>query len=730
MSSTRAFSFFRAGGFDQVRFETGQHFVNLDQLDWKLWVALACPTKGLHFDHRTLEFIDHDHDGRIRAPDLIAAVKWAAALLNDPDDFLKGLVELPLSAINVSVEEGKRVHDAAKTVLAGLGKPDASSISVADSEAAVKAFQGMAFNGDGIISPESAHTPAQRQVLLDVLDTVGGSIDKSGKLGVTAEQVKAFFDAVYQYVTWLTRSEADFTLMPLKGDTVLAFEKMKAVRIKIDDYFARCQLVAFDGRAALALNREEKEYLALAAKDLTITAEEIKVFPLARIEANKPLSLSGSVNPAWAEALTAFNLHTLRPLLGERAVLTQSDWEEVTRKLAPFETWQLSKVGVVVEKLGVERLKTLHQESARTSLDELFIEEKAQESTANSIDSVEKLVRYTRDLFRLANNFVNFKDFYERRRPAIFQVGTLFLDQRECELTLRVEDPAKHATLAQLSRAYLAYCDCSRLAAGEKMSIVAAFTNGTSDNLMVGRNGVFVDRDGKDWDATITKLVENPISVRAAFWSPYKKALRFVEEQVAKRASQAAAKSHTGMTSGVVAVGTTAAEAGKVPQEGRKFDVGVVAALGVAVGGITAAMGALLQAFFGLGRWMPIGILGLILIISGPSMLIAWLKLRQRNIGPLLDANGWAVNAPALLNIPFGRSLTRTARLPSGAKVDRRDPYEVKGLPWGLSLTVVFIVALVVLWRFGKFDAVLPRAITSEEVLHLGPDAGVPGDVK
>lgn len=110
MPSSRAFQFFRAGGFDQVRFESGQDLMSMDQLDWKLWVALACPTKGLAFDARTLELIDSDKDGRIRAPELIAAVKWAGGLLKNPDDFLKAPAELSLDSINVSADEGKRAH--------------------------------------------------------------------------------------------------------------------------------------------------------------------------------------------------------------------------------------------------------------------------------------------------------------------------------------------------------------------------------------------------------------------------------------------------------------------------------------------------------------------------------------------------------------------------------------------------------------------------------------------
>jgi hypothetical protein len=711
----RAFQFFRAGGFDQVRFESGQDFINLDQLDWKLWVALACPVKGLAFDQRTLELIDSDKDGRIRAPELIAAVKWAAGLIKNPDDFLKAPAELPLSAINVDTDDGKKVHAAAKSVLTGLGKADAASISVEDSAGAVKAFAALPFNGDGVVPAESAKTPEQKQLIQDILDTVGGADDQSGKKGVTAEKTAEFFKAVGEYLAWLAKGEQDATLMPLKAGTPAGYAALEAVRVKVDDYFARCRLAHFDGRAAAALNREEKEYLALAAKDLAITSDEIKSFPLSRIEAKRPLPLLDGVNPAWEAALATLASTAVTPLLGEQKALTEAQWTELKAKLAPFGAWQTSKVGGAVEKLGVERLKALDAQKAL--LDALFAEEKAQEPISQSIASVEKLVRFVRDLFRLANNFVSFKEFYERKSSgAIFQVGTLFIDTRACELTLRVDDAGKHATMAPLSRACLAYLDCSRPASGEKMSIVAAFTAGDSDFLMVGRNGLFKDRDGKDWDATITKLVDNPISVRQAFWSPYKKALRFVEEQVAKRAEAADKDANAKLTTGIDEVGKAGAD-GQAPKAPKKLDVGVVAALGVAVGGITAALGALLQAFFGLGLWMPLGVLGLLLLISGPSMLIAWLKLRQRNIGPLLDANGWAVNANAMLNIPFGASLTRVAKLPAGSKLDTQDPYAEARRPWKLYIALFVVLCLGIAWYLGKVDHLLPKAARSVEVL-------------
>ncbi len=47
---SKQWQFFRAGGFNQVALNSGADLMALDQLDQKLWVALACPTSGLEFD--------------------------------------------------------------------------------------------------------------------------------------------------------------------------------------------------------------------------------------------------------------------------------------------------------------------------------------------------------------------------------------------------------------------------------------------------------------------------------------------------------------------------------------------------------------------------------------------------------------------------------------------------------------------------------------------------------
>jgi hypothetical protein len=163
-------------------------------------------------------------------------------------------------------------------------------------------------------------------------------------------------------------------------------------------------------------------------------------------------------------------------------------------------------------------------------------------------------------------------------------------------------------------------------------------------------------------------VIENPISIRQAFWAPYKKLVRLIEEQVAKRAAAAEAASDAK----IGAAATAAATADKARPEPKKIDVGTVAALGVAFGAIGTLLATLAGYFSGILKlpfWQVcLALVGIVLLISAPSMLIAWLKLRQRNLGPILDANGWAINGRVKMNVPFGGSLTQVATLPPGAQ--------------------------------------------------------------
>lgn len=717
--------FFRAGGVDQVRLARGTDLKNLEQLDQKLWVALACPTSGLELDPRTLELIDTDRDGRVRAPELIAAVRFACQYLKNPDDLLERRASLKLSAIDDSTEEGKTLLSAAKQVLKNLGKEGEGAILADDLSEPAKIFENTRFNGDGVITELSADDEFSQAVLRDAMACIGSDSDRSGKLGISAAKLDEFFEELAKFAAWQAQASATPEILPLGRDaTALAADAVASIRPKVNDYFARCRLVAFEPRLAQMLNRKEEEYQAVVASDISLDASEVSGFPLAQVGPNRSLPLVSGVNPAHAAALKRLQELAVAPLLGAaKPSLSEDEWTALNQRLAPYEAWLANRQGTRVENLGLSRVQAISDSPARSVLRELITKDEALKAEAEGLENVERLVRFHRDLYLLCTNFVNFEHFYDgHKEPAVFQCGTLYLDQRTCRLCIRVSDPAKHAAMAGLSGAYLAYLDCTRPASGETMQIVVAFTNGDSDNLMVGRNGLFYDRKGRDWDATITKIVDSPISLRQAFWSPYKKFVRMIETQVAKRAASAEGESSANLSSlAENAVNTDKAAPGAAPATQKKIDVGSVAALGVAVGALGAFLTAIVGYATGILKMGPLAtigaVIGVMLMISMPSVVLAYITLRKRNLGPILDASGWAINAHARINVSFGASLTSLAKLPPGSRREARDPYADKGFPWFRTVTLVLLVLIGYYWFNGSFDRILPDHLDSAKVL-------------
>ena len=331
---------------------------------------------------------------------------------------------------------------------------------------------------------------------------------------------------------------------------------------------------------------------------------------------------------------------------------------------------------------------------------------------------LEKLLLLCRDFVMLLRNFVSFQDFYAKRTNpllgrgdandapwAIFQAGTLVIDQRACNLCIKVSDMAKHNAQAPDSGMYLIYCNCKHHATGQTMQIVAAMTVGDIRNLKVGKNALFYDRQGRDWEAEVVKIIDNPISIGQAFWSPYRKLGDWVSGLITKSAAEKEQKSFTDLTAKLQTPPAAGQAAQPVPFDIAKF-AGIFAAIGMAVGALGTFLTSLLAEvgeFAKNGWWaIPSLIICILLAISGPSMILAWMKLRKRNLAPLLNANGWVINADAIVNVLFGNTLTEQAQFPI---VKLNDPFAKKGLSkaskWSIAIAaILFGIGIAVLTMY------------------------------
>ena len=688
------------GGTSRVKITTGEDLAHLSELDPKMWTVLSCPVTGLEIDDKSLAYMDCDGDGKLRINDVICTSKWLTGAVNDLDILTEGKDSIDLSKLNRENETGLKLYNSSRQILENLGK-ESSEISLADTKDVAAIFARTRFNGDGVITEASTDDAQEKAAIAAAVAAFGGVADRSGAAGINAEMIENFYKALADYAAW---QEAAVEA-PFGADTEAAIAAYNALDAKVKDFFVRSRLAAFSPDSVAALDVQTSSIASISAENLTGKTEDIAAYPIARVNGKPEIDLTAPVNPAW-DAQFAF-LKNLA--FADKTVLTEADWTAVGAQFAAYTGWKAAKAGAAVEALGLDAVKKFLEEDKKAALLELVAKDAALAEEAANIEMVDKFLHILRDFYRLVRNFVTLHDFYDKDRavPAIFQSGRLIIDQRECRFCMKVSDMAKHNASAATSGMFLVYCDCTTKTKPGKLAIVAAVTVGEIGDLIVGKNAVYYDNAGLEWDAVITKIVDNPISIAQSFWSPYRRMAKTIENLINKSAADKDAKMMADATAKINAA-PAALPAGTDPKAAAAappFDIakfaGIFAALGMAVGMIGTALTALAKGIFELEWWqLLLALVGIMLVISGPAMVMAWLKLRRRNIAPLLNANGWAVNAASRIGIPFGETLTDAAKFP---KLKLKDPYAKKGLAtwkkWVISLSAL-VAAFLILWIF------------------------------
>ena len=702
------------GGCSRVKISSGNDIAHLDELDIKMWTVLSCPVKGLEIEEKSLKYMDRDADGKIRVNDVISVAKWMTGALKNPDLLLEGKDSVSIDEINADDATGLKLSKAAKQILANLGK-EGDRISLADTADSAAIFAKTRYNGDGIITVASTDDAAEKEVIAAAVAATGGSMDRSGEMGVTAAQLEQFYTELKAYSDWCAAEVA----APFADKTDAVIAAYQALDAKMKDFFMRSRLATFSPDSTSALDVQTSRIEAISAENLSAKGDEIASYPIARITGKEELDLTASINPAWA---AQFNVVKEAAIEAGKKTLTEADWAAIGAKFAAYTAWKAAKAGASVEGLGIGKVNEILKQDQKQALLDIVAQDLALKEEAENIDMVDMFLHMLRDFYRLLKNFITFHDFYNKDKKvgAIFQSGTLVIDQRACRFCMKVDNMGAHNAMAATSGMFLVYCDCTTKTSPAKLQIVAAVTVGEVGNLIVGKNAVYYDNAGVEWDAVITKVVDNPISVAQAFWSPYRRMSTAIENLINKSAAEKDAKMMADATAKINAAPTSLPAAPAAGAEGEAakpaatppFDIakfaGIFAAIGMAVGMIGTALSSLAMGIYALKWWqLVLSFLGLMLIISGPAMVLAWMKLRRRNIAPLLNANGWAVNAAAKISIPFGATLTDVAKYP---KLKLKDPYAKTGMPAWVKVLITLLIlggAAAAVWFFELYTYVM-----------------------
>ncbi|MFO0603711.1 MAG: hypothetical protein U0324_11085 [Polyangiales bacterium] len=684
MASMRFSNF---GGIHQFVVASAADLEQIDALDPARWAATSAPLADLHCDEGFLKYVDAESTGRVRVAQIVRARDWLFERLADRE-VVKGRHE----SIKLDAIKDEKLRAAAVRVDREQKAEDASKISLADVRAFKGGYSKFLANGDGVVPPDVVPEAEVAAFLKDVIAVVGSVKDRGGGDGVDTALLEKFKAQGRAYLDWKGKAKA---AAAWGDDTAGASALCAKLDAKLEEYFLHCDLLRQEAPAEATLKLKEDEVRALRAKDAAAIEAYLKASPLAAPNARGVLDLNAAVNSLYAADFADLRAKVLgRALGGDVRELTRDAWRKAKGTFDAWRAYESSKPAEpfdpVADKLAAYLDGPLPGRVAH------YVElDKAAAPELAEVDNLEKLLLYVRWLVELANNFVNFSAIYRPSETALVEMGSLVIDGRRLDFCVQVHDRAAHKAVASESLIFLVYAKImEKEAGGATFEVVAPVTGGEKGRLRPGKRGVFYDREGKEWDAQIEEIVENPISVREAMYAPFRRAWAFLNEKFESwvdSASEAQQKALSDKTEEAATTAQRNAEeaaerarqpppaapaAGAAPaaaapaSEGLNINALVVGG-GVALAGLGAVLAGLVNMLTSLSGWAAI--LGVVAAVLALSAFTAWLKLRRRDMSVLLEANGWAVNVHTKVTARIAKVFAYTPDLPKGATMDVTD---------------------------------------------------------
>ncbi len=350
---------------------------------------------------------------------------------------------------------------------------------------------------------------------------------------------------------------------------------------------------------------------------------------------------------------------------------------------------------------------------------------------------LERLILFQRWLFPFANNFVSMPDLYEVERRALYEQGTLIMAGREFSLAVLVTDRASHAALAAQASMFILYCRITGGQPTRSFEVAVPVTSGTTRGLFVGKRGIFRDIEGHEYDAQVVQVLQQPVSLYEAAVAPFRRVARFVTSRVeswSMASEQDFEARLTQRAEPLLPSGSPAFPGAPVPPPVAATSPGLTGSTGLLVGA-SVALAALGSAFaFIIHQLRAVtllqllfGILVLCVAAMLPAVLLAFIRIYNRDLAVVLEGAGWAMNDRLRLTRRLGALFTRRPSRPRGSRIDTRDQVEEallrlvereEGRGRALLLRLLRLLALlavgVLLWRFhAEIVAWVQRLLTT-----------------
>ncbi len=654
--------FRRIGGSSQLVIESADDFRNAYELDPAHWTLTSIPAKNLLCPADFLALIPQDASGRIHVKDVRALLKWIISAVSDLSDFITAAPALRLAALNTADADGQRAKETAELALKRIGAANASAITIEQINEFKTLVSNALQNGDGIIPPGPVKDEITAECIKFAMAAAGSQKDISGADGVGAAELDAFEGMLKGFLAWTDEGIArEKELFPYGSATAGLWSGFLGIASDVDDYFESCHALVYAG-ASEAGSRVSKN--TFDPNDSSSVEDFFKKAPLAPADPACILHMNERVNPNRAAALDAFFKAFRAAVPGDAASISEAEWTAFKAAIAPYGDWTGRKNTDKLDGLDLARLREVAASKAFENIRAMIAEDAVVSNNVTCCDLVRKVIICQTNLREFLNNFINMEALFSPEKRSFILAGKLVMNGYNFHMCMIVHDVAAHKKIAATSNVCVMYITVTTgtAPAVKSMNLAVAVTAGTMRRLFVGKSGVFYTPDGLIWDAVITDLIQQPVSLKEAILMPFYRIGDIIQAQAEKHFAAKTNAFEADVTKGVDA---KLAGGDQPKKEGGLNMPMLIMGGGVGIAALGSSFAFMAKSLQGVSIWRILAVLlGIFIIICAPFVILSLLKLFRRSLTRFLEANGCALNREMRLTLALGRIFTYVPRIP------------------------------------------------------------------
>lgn len=655
--------FRKIGGSRQLVLDRAETLEQILALDEALWAVTAMPVEAVIMDKEFLTFLDADGNGRIRPEELKNAIRWLTGVLKDYSGIDQASDTLQLSALNPCHPDAGVLLASALLVLDNLGSEDKTRIQlsqVRDKKSIIAAGNN---NGDGIVTPANTEDPAIAKYISDIIVCSGSKPDLSGEPGIDEAILNDFIKEGTAHLEWLKTGRDDDRNSPYGGKVADFYALYATIREKINEFYTFCGGLVDDNDARFG-STQKVDPLNVDEMD-----QFIRNAPVAMPSPSNLLSVKKWMNPLWKNKILDF-LALAKELgaVDDEEFLTEQEWRSIEKSFVVRSGWNARKTNDKFDSLEIETLEDYLSEEKIGTLRDMIAADLSVAKEITACDMLRKLILFQQNMLIFVNNFICLGDLFDPQSLSVIQPGRLIMDGRHFTLMSNVTNLAEHKKIIARSNICVMYLELNTGKApdSKKMTLAAAITSGSMRNIFIGKTGVFMTKDGIEWDAKVIDLIQQPVSFSEALQMPFYKLGEFAGKQADKFFSTKSKNVEMDISKQV----TDAASKKNPPPANPAQTPAISGSMMLMGGGVgLAALGSsfafIANSLKNVSFWNVIGVfIGIALIISAPVLLVSLIKLWSRCISDFFAAGGWAINPKMRLSRKMGLLFTYRPALP------------------------------------------------------------------